>query len=253
MAQDASSAAFPWHLLTVGGRPLLASSPASVRRSLTSSIPRQPKWTFRTPAPASFWTLVWADLDSSPLTIALRSECLLVLGRNLWTYRAQGALCPVPDSPTHGIRACPEALRVWHTCLPLLRALGVSTALTFGPFHIVGAWPTVSLMRPRLVLWRNVVLATLHTARIVAGRDARVAGRIPDFHHCATMDVPSHASTALVSCLTAAWDRPAPSSPGVTRFRSRWLQGSSLLREAGSSLAAFPVVAAASPSPSAAP
>ncbi|KAE8223932.1 hypothetical protein CF326_g8115, partial [Tilletia indica] len=56
MAQDASFASFPWHLLTIGGRPLLSASPASVRRSLTPSTPRAPKWTFPTPVPASFWS-----------------------------------------------------------------------------------------------------------------------------------------------------------------------------------------------------
>ncbi|KAE8239827.1 hypothetical protein A4X13_0g8051 [Tilletia indica] len=258
MAQDSSFPAFPWHLLTVAGRPLLSSSPASVRRSLTPSIPRRPRWTFPAPVPTSFWTRVWTELEASPLTVALRSECLLVLGRNLWTYRAKDALCPVgclvPDSPSHGICACPEALRVWSACLPLLRTLGVSTQLIFDPYHIVGAWPTVSSpLRPRLVLWRNVVLATLHTARVVAGRDARAAGRTPDFHHCSSMDVLSHATTAVVSCLTASWDRLAPSSPGIARFRTRWLQGSALLFEVGSSLVARPVLATALLSPPAAP
>ncbi|KAE8229729.1 hypothetical protein CF326_g5294 [Tilletia indica] len=247
LAQDPNYGAFPWHLLTVGGRPLLAASPASVRRSLTPSTPRAPRWTFPAPAPSSFWIQVWDELDDSPLTADLRSACLLVLGRNLWTYRAKDALCPagcpVPDSPTHGVCACPEALMVWHACLPLLRALGVSAPLVFTPYNIVGAWPDLRSLRPRLTLWRSVVLATLHTARVIAGRDARATACRPDFRHCSSMDVLSHATAALVSCLTAAWDRLAPSSPAVPRFRARWLAGASLLREDVSSLVACPVTA----------
>ncbi|KAE8232928.1 hypothetical protein CF326_g2029 [Tilletia indica] len=261
MTQDPAFPAFPWHLLTVGGRPLSSASPASIRRTLAPSAPRAPGWTFPAPAPPTFWTQVWSELEDSPLPVDLRSVCLLVLGRNLWTFRAPDALCPagcsVPDSPSHGICACPEALMVWHACLPLLRALGVSAPLTFAPFEIVGAWPHLCTLRPRLVLWRNVVLAALHTARVTAGRDARIAtardvlaaagtgvpvpARLPDFHHCATMDVLSYTTAALVASLTAAWDRLPSDSPSVARFRARWLVGSSLLSEVSGSLVASAV------------
>ncbi|KAE8206885.1 hypothetical protein CF319_g9636, partial [Tilletia indica] len=248
MAQDPSYPAFPWHLLTVSGQPLLSVSPASVRKALSPTTPRAPRWTFPAPASPAFWSSVWSELEASPLSVDLRSSCLLVLGRNLWTYRPKDGLCPagcpVPDSPSHGICAGPEALMVWHACLPLLRVLGVSATLSFTPHDIVGAWPHLLALRPRLVLWRNVVLFTLHTARTLAGRDARVAARPPDFCHCATTDVLSVATAALVSSLTTAWSRLSSSSSAQARFRARWLVGSSLLHEATGVLVASPVLAA---------
>ncbi|CAD7063019.1 unnamed protein product [Tilletia caries] len=62
LSVDPAYPSFPWHLLTIAGRPLLASSPRSVRRSLTPQEPRIPGWTLDPPVPSSFWTTVWAEL-----------------------------------------------------------------------------------------------------------------------------------------------------------------------------------------------
>ncbi|KAE8230387.1 hypothetical protein CF326_g4614 [Tilletia indica] len=111
-AQDSAYDAFPWHLLTVGGQPLVTASPASVRRSLAPIAPRAPRWTFPTPVLPPFWTQVWTELEECPLTVDLRSVCLLVLGRNLWTYRAKDALCPVPGRLPRSRLADPRYLRL---------------------------------------------------------------------------------------------------------------------------------------------
>ncbi|KAE8242368.1 hypothetical protein A4X06_0g6965 [Tilletia controversa] len=256
LSVDPAYPSFPWHLLTIAGRSILTASPRSVRRSLTPQEPRIPGWTLDPPVPSSFWTTVWAELEASPLPVDMRSACLLVLGRNLWTYRPTPPRllnCPVgciaADSPTHGICVCPAALRVWSACLPLLRAMGVSTPLSFDPRFIIGAWQHLPGLRGRLVLWRNAVLVTLHTARTIAGRDARTSASPPNFHHCDAMDVLSFTTASVVSALTSAWSRlPQDSEVAVDRFRSRWVLGSSLLRVEGSSLIISALSIAPSPS-----
>ncbi|KAE8219967.1 hypothetical protein CF319_g6434 [Tilletia indica] len=247
LRQDPLATAFPWHLLTISGTPLSAATPASVRRSLAPQEPRTPRWTFDRPTPPTFWARVWTELEDSPLLLDVRSSCLLVLGRNLWTYRAGPcpAGCAASDSPTHGICTCPEALHVWETCLPLLRAMGVSSSTPFTPFGIIGAWQDTHALRPRLILWRNAVLATLHTARLVAGRDARPSRSTPNFRHCSVIDVLSQATAVVISSLSAAWDRtPLSSRASVSRFQARWVVGSHLLRIDGGTLVALPLVAA---------
>ncbi|KAE8255488.1 hypothetical protein A4X13_0g3017 [Tilletia indica] len=244
LLQDPLAAAFPWHLLTISGTPLSAVTPASVRRAMSPQEPRTPGWTFDRPTPDNFWARVWMELEDSPLLLDVRSSCLLVLGRNLWTYRA--GPCPVgcaaSDSPTHGICTCPEAVRVWMACLPLLHAMGVASPTPFTPFGIVGAWQDTHILRPRLVLWRNAVLATLHSVRLVAGRDARPSRATPDFRHCSNVDVLSQATAVVISSLSAAWDRtPQSSRASVSRFQGRWVVGSRLLRITGGTLEALPL------------
>ncbi|KAE8192464.1 hypothetical protein CF335_g5826 [Tilletia laevis] len=244
--QDPGYDAFPWHLLTINGCPLHAAPPARVRQLLATTQPRSPGWTFPITVPPAFWVKVWRELEDSPLPADIRSTCLIVLGRNLWTFRATPLCpvgCPAPDSPTHGICACPEALRVWRACLPLLYALGVDEPLEFTAFHIVGAWPALPLLRPRIVLWRNVVLATLHHARITAGRDGRTAGRTPDFHHCDRHDVLSLATASVVLSLSTAWTRLLRRSAPLLRerFLKTWVTGSRLLTIIGDDLVPSPV------------
>ncbi|KAE8257347.1 hypothetical protein A4X03_0g4697 [Tilletia caries] len=245
LSVDPSYPDFPWHLLTIAGRPLLTASPRSVRRSLTPQEPRIPGWTIDPPVSPMFWSTVWTELEASPLPTDMRSACLLVLGRNLWTYRPVPPRhlncpvgCPEADSPTHGICVCPAALRVWTACLPLLRAMGVLTPLSFSTRTIIGAWQHLPGLRGRLVLWRNAVLVTLHTARTIAGRDARTSASPPNFDHCDALDVLSFTTASLVSALTAAWARlPQESEVAIDRFHARWILGSSLLHIEGSSLA----------------
>ncbi|KAE8185311.1 hypothetical protein CF336_g7460, partial [Tilletia laevis] len=90
LSVDPAYPSFPWHLLTITGRSILTASPRSVRHSLTPQEPRVPGWTFDPAVSPSFWSTVWTELEASPLPMDMRSACLLVLGRNLWTYR------PVP-------------------------------------------------------------------------------------------------------------------------------------------------------------
>ncbi|CAD6928589.1 unnamed protein product [Tilletia controversa] len=244
--QDPGYDAFPWHLLTINGCPLHAAPPARVRQLLATTQPRSPGWTFPVTVPPAFWVKVWRELEDSPLPADIRSTCIIVLGRNLWTYRVTPLCpvgCPAPDSPTHGVCACPEALRVWHACLPLLYALGVDEPLEFTAFHIVGAWPSLPLLRPRIVLWRNVVLATLHHASITAGRDGRMAGRAPDFHHCNRHDVLSLATASVVLSLSTAWTRLLRRSAPLLRerFHTTWVTGSRLLTILGDDLVPSPV------------
>ncbi|CAD6938649.1 unnamed protein product [Tilletia controversa] len=127
--------------------------------------------------------------------------------------------------------------------------MGVSTPLSFGPRTIIGAWQHLPGLRGRLELWRSAVLVTLHTARTIAGRDAKTSASPPNFHHCDTMDVLSFTTASVVSALTSAWSRlPQESEVAVGRFRSRWILGSSLLRIEGSSLAISALPTAPSPS-----
>ncbi|KAE8181066.1 hypothetical protein CF328_g8959, partial [Tilletia controversa] len=244
LSVDPAYPSFPWHLLTIAGRSILTASPRSVRRSLTPQEPRVPGWTLDPPVSPIFWSTVWTELEASPLPTDMRSACLLVLGQNLWTYRPAPPRrlncpvgCPEADSPTHGICVCPAALRIWSACLPLLQAMGVSTPLSFSPRTIIGAWQHLPGLRGRLVLWRNAVLVTLHTARTIAGRDARTSASPPNFHHCDAMDVLSFTTASVVSALTSAWSRlPQESEVAIDRFHARWILGSSLLHIEGSSL-----------------
>ncbi|KAE8179643.1 hypothetical protein CF328_g9411 [Tilletia controversa] len=128
--------------------------------------------------------------------------------------------------------------------------MGVSAPLSFSPRTIIGAWQHLPGLRGRLVLWRNAVLVTLHTARTIAGRDARTSASPPNFQHCDAMDVLSFTTASVVSALTSAWSRlPPESETAVARFHARWVLGTSLLRIEGPSLVVSALLTAPPPSP----
>ncbi|KAE8219019.1 hypothetical protein CF319_g7207 [Tilletia indica] len=169
LRQDPLAHEFPWHLLTVHGVSLAATSTASVRRAVQAGPPRTPGWadpdSVLSPA---VWARTWADLARLPLSSSVRTTSLLILNRTIWLHQVAkrpapcplgclrpSSLLPKDDSPTHGYFGCPAAAAVWEACLPLLTSLGCPAPPNLTAPALIAASAIPPGLRPRFALWRS--------------------------------------------------------------------------------------------------
>ncbi|KAE8239854.1 hypothetical protein A4X13_0g8037 [Tilletia indica] len=244
--RDPTAAAFPWHLLRIGGRSWADTSTKKTRRDLNRTIPITVEWPTSSPTPSdpTLWGRAWTELHSCPLPSAAIADCFLWMHQRTWlgTRDFKPLPCPIPDctekdGPTHSFIQCPWARVLWVAALPLLRALGVQDPITWDPLLTALGWPDIRHHRPRLVLWRTVVIHLITKTRYPAIRRCIQGGPF-SLPPTSAEDFRAAVYKTLAESISSAWAQlRARAHPhdewSIKLFHRTWLNDSSMVRADG--------------------
>ncbi|KAE8230346.1 hypothetical protein CF326_g4656 [Tilletia indica] len=251
--RDPLASAFPWHLLLVGTRPLQASRTKTIRLALGRTTPISTAWS-SIPAdvvvPDKTWERSWVELHECPLPSRALSDSFLWMHRRSWLFLDKQGPLPCPysscesrDGQEHSFAGCVGIQTLWAAAEPLLRAMGVMDPVPPSPHLIALGWPDIHTYRPRLILWRTVVLHLItrlrHTALATFKRRLH-DDPAPETRLVVSLTLPSPqrflasatllAAEAISTARARTWARTTsatgrPQDP----FTETWLSGSSFV------------------------
>ncbi|KAE8181063.1 hypothetical protein CF336_g9054 [Tilletia laevis] len=182
--RDTFATHFPWHKLLVNGKPWTKTTTRQTRTALNRTTPVIITWPGAAMStPLKQWTQSWTELHSCPLPNRIISDCYLWLHQRTWlattddtTLPCPHPLCTCTDSAHHSFVLCPWATTLWTSALTTVHALGVHYPLSMTPELVALGWPDVVHYRPRLILWRTVVIHLLTQLRRPALSRAKSSG-----------------------------------------------------------------------------
>ncbi|CAD6925971.1 unnamed protein product [Tilletia controversa] len=241
LLRDASAPHFPWHLLLINGAPLHGISCRKTRLAQTPSAPCPVNWHVGQDTPTASWAVAWKELHAVPLPSNAITSCYLWMHRRAWLARTGATVAPCPlcdttesETQEHAYVTCPSIKNVWHTALPLLRALGVGDILSHNALDTVLGWQQVREHRHRLILWRTAIVHWIASVRSPA-----LSRRITTSSF--SLALPSHSSiassitTLVAEGIQSDWtrirQRPTLTPGQASRlFDDRWATSSSFVR-----------------------
>ncbi|CAD6926074.1 unnamed protein product [Tilletia controversa] len=228
-----------WHHTAVGGLPLNAGK--LTRLAQTPSAPCPVNWHVGQDTPTASWAVAWKELHAVPLPSNAITSCYLWMHRRAWLARTGATVAPCPlcdttesETQEHAYVTCPSIKNVWHTALPLLRALGVGDILSHNALDTVLGWQQVREHRHRLILWRTAIVHWIASVRSPA-----LSRRITTSSF--SLALPSHSSiassitTLVAEGIQSDWtrirQRPTLTPGQASRlFDDRWATSSSFVR-----------------------
>ncbi|KAL9935631.1 hypothetical protein V8E36_005208 [Tilletia maclaganii] len=139
---------FPWHLLLINGR-------ASTRIALAPKEPTIPAWPAPSLATPEQWRSAWTELHDVPAPSSAIADTYSWMHRGARLAKVDYIPAPCPEEGSHSYV---ESRRI-------ATMLGIDADLELNPQQVALAWPDRAERRPRLVLWRTMVVHYIATRR----------------------------------------------------------------------------------------
>ncbi|KAE8185850.1 hypothetical protein CF336_g7235 [Tilletia laevis] len=266
--RDPSARAFPWHLLQVNTKPLQQATTRSTRLALGRTTTITVRWPSAMlhlpnngppdpllppnmessseplpPAPdTAAWGTAWTELHRTPLPSPAVANCFLSMHRRAWlaldgkkTHQCTLPGCDKHDSQEHAYLTCSAITPLWSAALPVLRMMGITAPIPLAPHLVALAWPTIRRFRPRLVLWRTIIIHLITEARHPALAHLKRTGTFvptapnPELFRLKVERLLAESiTTARARCRARQRSTNSKNTPTDT-FTSTWISGSTLV------------------------
>ncbi|KAL9936888.1 hypothetical protein V8E36_004123 [Tilletia maclaganii] len=237
---DPTAEHFPWHLLFHGRYPQKTRT-RSTRLALSPSEATVTTWPDAPPATPKLWKSAWTELHATPASSAAISDAYVWMHRSARTAKVDflpapctHESCTSRESTSHSFVECPGVRPVWDAAVSVARLMCIEGDLSITAQDIALGWPDLADRRPRIVLWRTIVIHFITTTRNIAIRNNQGDTPPPQYNFGTTTHIRSRLATLIAEGLQLAWDhlrsarKPEPEQRRRL-FRQTWATGNLLL------------------------